>query len=90
MSLEDGNAIIEKARVSMVIALSGIIHHGLSAKACFAKRDNVVRTLGKTQRWSKVLLTPLLDKRVNLKLRNQSPKWFQVLLWLQEDVCISK
>lgn len=40
MSWEDGKAVIEEARVAVVITLSGIVYHRLAAGAWFAKGDN--------------------------------------------------
>lgn len=66
MSLEDGDAVIEKARVALVITLSGIIRHSLAIRVCFLKEDNVSWDSGENRRSSKVLLTLLLNKRVKL------------------------
>lgn len=48
MSLEDGDTVIGKARVAMVITLSGTVHHSLAQEPFSGREIMLARTLGET------------------------------------------
>lgn len=48
MSLGDGDTVIGKARVAMVITLSGTVHHSLAQEPVSGREIMLARTLGET------------------------------------------